>query len=241
MDKVKIGKFIYELRKENQLTQAEFAARLHVTAQAVSKWENGRGIPDISILQAISQEFHVDISSILEGEKKEEPKKDKRLLYVALALIGCILIGICLFFCFNEEVRNYFEFSSLNSTNESFDIKGIAAYSKDQKSIYISSIKYVDDEDKEVLYTAIECSLFEEHNNIETKLSTFGSIDEILYEDGRNLSELVSLVEFKVDNFDDDCDTIEDNQLYISIELRKIDDEVVMYKIPLELGESCRK
>mgnify|MGYP000768869648 CR=1 FL=1 len=45
MNQEKIGKFILDLRKQNKMTQKEFADKLNVTAQAVSKWENGRGIP----------------------------------------------------------------------------------------------------------------------------------------------------------------------------------------------------
>ena len=63
MDKIKIGKFIYELRKENKLTQAEFAARLHVTAQAVSKWENGRGILDLKASAGSKMhQFHLHLT-----------------------------------------------------------------------------------------------------------------------------------------------------------------------------------
>ena len=71
MDQEQIGKFILNLRKQNNLTQKEFADKLHVTAQAVSKWENGRGIPDIEILQKMSKEFNVDIDSILTGKKEK--------------------------------------------------------------------------------------------------------------------------------------------------------------------------
>ncbi len=49
MNQEKIGKFILDLRKQNKMTQKEFADKLNVTAQAVSKWENGRGIPDIEM------------------------------------------------------------------------------------------------------------------------------------------------------------------------------------------------
>ena len=70
MDQESIGKFILELRKKNNLTQKQLADKLNVTAQAVSKWENGRGIPDIEILQKISIEFNVNIDSILKGKEK---------------------------------------------------------------------------------------------------------------------------------------------------------------------------
>ena len=79
MNQEKIGKFILDLRKQNKMTQKEFADKLNVTAQAVSKWENGRGIPDIEILHKISTEFNVNIDSILSGEKERKKKSTKYL------------------------------------------------------------------------------------------------------------------------------------------------------------------
>ena len=46
MDQIKIGKFIQLLRKDKNLTQAELANKLGVSDRAISKWENGRGLPD---------------------------------------------------------------------------------------------------------------------------------------------------------------------------------------------------
>ena len=51
----KIGNIIKELRKKNNLTQQNLADQLGVTYQAVSKWENGKNIPDIAILKEISK------------------------------------------------------------------------------------------------------------------------------------------------------------------------------------------
>ncbi|MBR6502419.1 MAG: helix-turn-helix transcriptional regulator, partial [Clostridia bacterium] len=50
MDLVKIGKFIAERRKEQNLTQVQLAESLGITDRAVSKWENGRSLPDSSIM-----------------------------------------------------------------------------------------------------------------------------------------------------------------------------------------------
>ena len=58
MDPDKVGKFIKELRKKNNLTQNELADKFGVTYQAVSKWENGKNIPDVSILKEIGKEYN---------------------------------------------------------------------------------------------------------------------------------------------------------------------------------------
>lgn len=70
MDQIKIGKFIYELRKENNLTQQELAKKLHVTDKAISKWENGRCLMDISFLKPLSEILGVSIIELLNGEKQ---------------------------------------------------------------------------------------------------------------------------------------------------------------------------
>ena len=59
MDYEKIGTFILNLRKERNMTQQELADKLHVTDKAVSKWETGRGIPDIQTLKDLGKEFNV--------------------------------------------------------------------------------------------------------------------------------------------------------------------------------------
>ena len=70
MNQEEIGKFIKDIRIKNKLTQESFAESLHVTAQAVSKWETGKSIPDISLLKEISQKYNVEIDEILNGQKK---------------------------------------------------------------------------------------------------------------------------------------------------------------------------
>ena len=70
MDQEKIGKFIKQIRQDNNLTQKDLADKLGVTYQAVSKWENGKNVPDIATLKEISKLFNTNIDEILDGEKK---------------------------------------------------------------------------------------------------------------------------------------------------------------------------
>lgn len=61
MDHFKMGKFIAELRKQKGLTQEAVARRLGITSQAVSKWEKGVNIPDISFLKELSEILDVEV------------------------------------------------------------------------------------------------------------------------------------------------------------------------------------
>ena len=72
MNQEKIGKFIAELRKEKKLTQQDLADKLGVTDRAVSHWENGRRLPDYSLLKDISKELNISINELLSGERLSE-------------------------------------------------------------------------------------------------------------------------------------------------------------------------
>lgn len=69
MDAEKTGIFIAQLRGERGLTQRELADRIGVTDKAVSKWENGRGFPDVAILETLSKELGVSIAELMSGER----------------------------------------------------------------------------------------------------------------------------------------------------------------------------
>lgn len=69
MEQKKIGGFIQSLRKERELTQKELAEKLGVTDRAVSKWENGRGMPDVSLMKPLCEILGITVSELLSGER----------------------------------------------------------------------------------------------------------------------------------------------------------------------------
>lgn len=83
MDYKKIGSFIADLRKEKNLTQKDLADSLYITDRAVSKWERGKGCPDISLLDDLSKILDISIIEILKGERmnKKEQIKNNELIY----------------------------------------------------------------------------------------------------------------------------------------------------------------
>lgn len=113
MNQVKIGKFIAECRKKNGLTQMQLAEKLNITDRAVSKWENGKAMPDSSIMLALCDELKISVNDLLSGEvvtmdnyneklennllemAKEKEEADKRLL--TLEIVICVLSSIILF------------------------------------------------------------------------------------------------------------------------------------------------
>lgn len=84
MDQIKIGKFIQQKRKESGLTQYELAERLNVSDRAVSKWENGNCIPDVSNIQELCKILNITINDLFSGcivdMKDNEKKLEENLL-----------------------------------------------------------------------------------------------------------------------------------------------------------------
>lgn len=69
MNQEKIGKFIAKSRKNKNLTQLELAEKLGITDRSVSKWENGKCMPDVSLYRPLCKELGISISELLYGEK----------------------------------------------------------------------------------------------------------------------------------------------------------------------------
>lgn len=72
MDQIKIGKFISENRKLKELTQEKLAEKLNVSKNAVSKWERGLNLPDVSIMQDLCATLDISLNELFAGEKISE-------------------------------------------------------------------------------------------------------------------------------------------------------------------------
>ena len=72
MNQEKIGKFIKECRLKKNLSQTDLADKLGITNKAISKWENGRCMPDISLLEPLSNILGVSINELIKGETIEK-------------------------------------------------------------------------------------------------------------------------------------------------------------------------
>ena len=114
MDQIKIGKFIAECRKRNNLTQAQLAEKLFISDRAISKWENGKSMPDSSIMLALCKELKITVNDLLNGEivsmenynqqtekkliemVKEKEKADRELLRleIVIGVLSCLVLFI---------------------------------------------------------------------------------------------------------------------------------------------------
>lgn len=76
IDRERFGTFLSELRKEKSFTQQELADRLFVSNKAVSKWERGLSLPDISLLTPLADILGVTVAELLKGERLAEGQVD---------------------------------------------------------------------------------------------------------------------------------------------------------------------
>lgn len=88
MNQEMIGKFIAECRKEKQLTQIQLADKLGITNRAVSKWETGKSIPDVSIMLELCDELEISVNELLCGRhldmEEEKIENTNNILKVPL-------------------------------------------------------------------------------------------------------------------------------------------------------------
>ena len=68
MDKYVTGAVIRRLRESKNMTQEELAEKIYVTGKAVSKWENGQGFPDISLIEPLAKALDISVIELLSGE-----------------------------------------------------------------------------------------------------------------------------------------------------------------------------
>ena len=122
---------LQELRKSKGMTQEELADALYVSRTAISKWESGRGYPNIDSLKDISKFFSVSIDELLSSEKllsiaekenKSNIRKMCRLIYGIVDLSSFILIVLPIYpntidgFVYSVNLLNYTQISQFNKT-----------------------------------------------------------------------------------------------------------------------------
>ena len=129
MDQIKIGKFIAACRKQVNLTQMQLAEILNITDRAVSKWENGRSLPDSSLMLPLCEVLNISVNDLLSGEIvtmnhynkelenhvleliKQKDLADKRLLSlevfvgITATVTLCAFLGVAVFMSMADWLR----------------------------------------------------------------------------------------------------------------------------------------
>lgn len=121
MEQEKIGRFIAEMRKENSMTQEQLGQMLNVSQRTVSRWETGHNMPDISLLNPLSDALGINVAELLMGEKSpldseakgetskavetvvELAKQKRRLRCIIGAVISAVVMIVCMILLYGSE------------------------------------------------------------------------------------------------------------------------------------------
>lgn len=226
MSQEEFGKLIKRIRQENNLTQKDLAEKYNVTYQAVSKWENGKNMPDIALIKQISNDFNISMDNMIEGKYKTQD--NKAIIAIILGAIVLVLIAFIL-------VRNTgsFEFKQITSNCDDFNISGSMSYDNNKSVIYISNITYCGTKDDEI-YKSIKCSLFDKHEDVIKEISTCEEKENI------TLDDFLKDTTFHLDNTKNSCRTYSEDHLYLEIYATKDNGQTVLYEVPLKVSEVCQ-
>lgn len=144
MDQIKIGKLIAKQRKEKGLTQQELGDKVGVGYRAVSKWETGQTMPDISIINELSKNLGITTDELLNGElskpKSSTSKSNKKYL---LLLIPIIIIGIVIAIIIRQNNKVY-EYDLKSANYSEYQVEGKLMIKGNRLTIDINRIKFND-------------------------------------------------------------------------------------------------
>ena len=79
MDHIKVGQFIAECRKKKDLTQAPLAEKLSITDRAISKWENGKAMPESALMLDLCDILGITVNELLCGEVRDQEQRNEQL------------------------------------------------------------------------------------------------------------------------------------------------------------------
>jgi len=228
----KFKEIIKKIRKENNLTQKDLADKYHVTYQAVSKWENGKSLPDITLIRQISKDYNISIDDMMDGIYEEKKINNKRrIMFVAIPIFLIIIVAFLILLTNNSNDKG-FESKTISSSCNDYKISGIISYNETKSVIYIPKIEYCG-EKSDKKYGDINCTLYEKHGDVTKKISEFNYNDKKI-----TIEEFMRLVSFNVDNYLKVCNSYNKESLYLEIKASD-NDEMFFHTIPLSLDDTC--
>lgn len=233
MNQEKIGEFIKKLRQDNNLTQKALADKYNVTYQAVSKWERGLNIPDISLLKQMSEDFNISIEELLSGETTEtKPPQTKRkkihIIGIAIDTIALLTLIIMLLL----EHNSTYHFREITSPSNDFNITGSIAYDSKKTSIYISNIEYTGTKEENI-YKQIECSIYQKLTDYELNLGSKTYNDDT----PTTLAKIINEVSFNLEKLENNYKSFSSDSFYLLISVIDTNDRETIFKVPLFLSK----
>ncbi len=148
MERKEFGKFIATCRKNNHMTQAQLAKKLHVTDKAVSRWENGYGYPDVNLMEPLADALGISIAELMQSKKSEmdtmtmaeanqaiqqtitlvdhqHTRKNKRYFLIVACIV--LMIGINYYISNNKKIMIERNFENMSLYYEGFEGESLGA------------------------------------------------------------------------------------------------------------------
>ena len=175
MDQIKIGKFIAATRAAKKLTQDELAEKIGVTDKAISKWENGRCLPDVSLFKPLCKTLGISVNELLNGEKdtnedgyinyiKETNKKNKLKLILTILVSTTILILLLLGIYFLNNFGKTTVYK-LYGTSDNFTYReGLLTVSNEKYILSTGVVEYANETLEDAKLLSIQMKYNNEHN-----------------------------------------------------------------------------
>lgn len=183
MNQKKIGRFISNMRKLKNLTQIEFAEKLGVTNKTVSRWENGHYLPDVSLFNDICSILNIDVSELLNGEKRQlDDKADfnkaisnivdistkqiiankKKIFIISFIIVLCLsIIFICLILKNDNNLNKYLDDEKNDNGDEFVKFPSrIALKEKEDGWVCYFTMEYTNDNNELPYYYGYNCENF---------------------------------------------------------------------------------
>ena len=229
MDQEKIGKYIKNLRLEKGLSQSELADKLGVTFQAVSKWENGKNLPDMQTLNDISKIFGVNIDNIINLNSNKRNKKNF-LIPLVIILLSILCLTLIYFYLKKDNVDKHYHVSEITSKNTHFKVYGNITQYDTLSTLVINNISYDGEKDNRI-YKEIKCILYKKQNEDKIKLKDCDS------KYNSTINEYVKSFKLRLDSKHHVCPDYENMNLTIEFVVTDNSDNNTIYEIPLNIKE----
>ena len=210
----KIGKFIATSRKQKGLTQTELADRLNITDRAVSKWERGKGCPDISLLEDLSKVLDVSIIELLKGEKtnKKQKLEKEELIYsmnyakestkikmyktlnnIIITLIFVVILSLSFNNLKIAILMNHHYYPNIMFIDGNIDSQNLFSDIEKKIELIKKDNSYKSKEDVNQIIDIIENNFIEEEKLYNAEYYTFNDIKKLVYRDSNDMNNMTKL------------------------------------------------
>ena len=162
------------------------------------------------------------------GGVENKDDNNKKIILLIGAVITVLIFIIIILLTRKDE----FQFKTISSNCEDFNITGSMSFDNNKSVIYISSITYCGEKD-DTIYESINCSLFDKHGD------NIKEIEKCEEEKNVTLDEFLKDTSFHLDNTKNSCSTYSEEHLFLEIYAKTSDGKTTLHEIPLKVSDIC--